>query len=239
VSRNGCRQLGAMLQRIEIGQALIDQVHDRLVAAIADGTLKPGERLTQGAVADRLGVSRQPVSHALQILKRRGLAVEAGRRGLVVAPVDGARILDLYRVRAALDGLAATLAAERVRDGAAPAAEIEQLRALVSRGSAFGPSTPITALIDADVAFHSGLHRVSGSAAIVETVAEQWPHFRRSMGIVLADPAIRRRIWTEHADILERVLAGDPRGAETAARHHTERAGEETGRTLRDLSPAA
>jgi DNA-binding GntR family transcriptional regulator len=228
-----------MLQRIEIGQALIDQVHDRLVAAIADGTLKPGERLTQGAVADRLGVSRQPVSHALQILKRRGLAVEAGRRGLVVAPVDGARILDLYRVRAALDGLAATLAAERVRDGAAPAAEIERLRALVSRGSAFGPSTPITALIDADVAFHSGLHRVSGSAAIVETVAEQWPHFRRSMGIVLADPAIRRRIWTEHADILERVLAGDLRGAETAARHHTERAGEETGRTLRDLSPAA
>jgi DNA-binding GntR family transcriptional regulator len=156
----------------------------------------------------------------------------------VVSPLDGARILDLYRVRAALDGLAATLAAERVRDGAVPAAEIEPLRAIVSCGSAFGPRTPIAALIDADLAFHSGLHRLSGSAAIVETVAEQWPHFRRSMGIVLADSAIRRRVWTEHADILERVLAGDPREAEMAARRHTERAGQETGRTLQDISPA-
>lgn len=228
-----------MLQRIEVGQALIDQVHDLLVGAIADGTLKPGERLTQGAVADRLGVSRQPVSHALQILKRRGLAVEAGKRGLVVAPLDSARILDLYRVRAALDGLAATLAAECVRGGAAPTAEIERLRTLVARGLAFGPKTPVAALIDADVAFHSGLHRLSGSAAIVETVAEQWPHFRRSMGIVLAHPAMRRRVWAEHADILERVLAGDALAAESAARRHTERAGEETGRTLQELSPAA
>lgn len=228
-----------MLQRIKIGEALVDRVHDRLVAAIADGTLKPGERLTQGAVADRLGVSRQPVSHALQILKRRGLAVGAGKRGLVVAPLDGARILDLYRVRAALDGLAAKLAAERVHGGTAPAAEIERLRELVSRGSGFGPETPVAVLIEADVAFHSALHRLSGSAAIVETVAEQWPHFRRSMGVVLADPEIRRRVWSEHADIVERVLAGGPHGAEAIARSHTERAGKETGRKLQDLSPAA
>lgn len=228
-----------MLERIEAGQALIDRVHDRLVAAIADGSLKPGERLTQGAVADRLGVSRQPVSHALQILKRRGLAVEAGKRGLVVAPLDGERILDLYRVRAALDGLAARLAAERVRSGAAPAAVIERLRALVARGLAFGATTPISTLIDADVAFHSALHHLSGSAAILETVAEQWPHFRRSMGIVIADPAIRERVWAEHRDILDRVLAHDPAGAEAAARRHTERAGEETGRTLQHYSPAA
>jgi len=50
-----------------------------------------------------LGVSRQPVSHALQILKRRGLLIEHGRRGLMVAPVDAGRIRDLYQVREALE----------------------------------------------------------------------------------------------------------------------------------------
>ena len=61
--------------------ALLDQVHDRLVVAIAEGLLSPGERLTQEEVAARLGVSRQPVSHALQVLRRRGLVVQSGKRG--------------------------------------------------------------------------------------------------------------------------------------------------------------
>ena len=75
---------------------LIDQVHDRLLAAIVDGTLAPGGRVTQESVATRLGVSRQPVSHALQLLKRRGLLMEHGKRGLIVAPLEAQRIRDLY-----------------------------------------------------------------------------------------------------------------------------------------------
>ena len=93
---------------------LIEQVHDRLVDAIADGTLAPGERVTQEELADHLAVSRQPVSHALQLLKRQGLVVEHGRRGLSVAPVDPTRLRDLFQLRAAIEGLAARLAAERV-----------------------------------------------------------------------------------------------------------------------------
>jgi DNA-binding FadR family transcriptional regulator len=70
-----------MLQ-LDIQPALIDQVHDRLLGAIADGTLVSGQRLTQESVAAMLGVSRQPVSHALQVLKRRGFLTEHGKRGL-------------------------------------------------------------------------------------------------------------------------------------------------------------
>ena len=91
-----------MIEPVDIQPALIDQVLDRLVAAIADGTLAPGARITQETVAGRLGVSRQPVSHALQVLKRRGLLVENGKRGLLVAPLAPDRLRDLYPVRAAL-----------------------------------------------------------------------------------------------------------------------------------------
>ena len=70
-----------MLDQLQAAPALIDRVHDQLAAAIASGELAPGQRLTQESVAALLGVSRQPVSHALQILKRRGLLIEHGKRG--------------------------------------------------------------------------------------------------------------------------------------------------------------
>ena len=77
-----------------------------MVDAIAAGLLAPGERLTQEVIAERLSVSRQPVSHALQVLKRQGLVIEHGRRGLLVAPIEPGRMRDLYQLRAAVDGLA-------------------------------------------------------------------------------------------------------------------------------------
>ena len=56
---------------------LVEQVYNRLVGAIADGGLAPGERLTQESLAERLSVSRQPVIQALALLKAEGLAVDA------------------------------------------------------------------------------------------------------------------------------------------------------------------
>ena len=222
----------AIVLQLEVQPALIDQVHDRLLAAIADGTLASGQRLTQESVAAMLGVSRQPVSHALQVLKRRGLLIEHGKRGLQVAPIDSRRIRDLYLVREALDGMAARLAARRVNGGESSEAERKAAQSTLAAGRKLGPRSPISRLIDADVAFHSAIHALSGNHAIVETVADQWPHFRRSMGLVLSVSSAYARYWDEHAAILEAVLAGDAATAEERARRHTARAGEETALRL-------
>jgi DNA-binding GntR family transcriptional regulator len=211
---------------------LIDQVHDRLLAAVVSGDLAPGERLTQERIAEMLGVSRQPVSHALQMLKRRGLFVEAGKRGVVVAPIDGRRLRHLYQVRAALDGLAAELAAERVRSGLIDEAELDAAREALAHGVRLGPGTPMAALIEADVAFHSALYGLSGNSAVAETIAEQWPHFMRSMGLVLSVADRREQVWREHGVILAAVLEGNSAEAGTRAREHTTGAGEETARRL-------
>lgn len=227
----------AVVLQLEVQPALIDQVHDRLLAAIADGTLASGQRLTQESVAAMLGVSRQPVSHALQVLKRRGLLVEHGKRGLQVAPIDSRRIRDLYRVREALDGLAARLAAQRAKTGEAAEAERRAAQAALAAGRKLGPRSPISGLIDADVAFHSAIHALSGNRSIVETVADQWPHFRRSMGLVLSVSGAYARYWDEHAAIMEAVLAGDAPTAEDRARRHTARAGEETALRLDAAEP--
>lgn len=214
---------------------LIDQVHDRLLAAVIAGDLAPGQRLTQEQIADMLGVSRQPVSHALQILKRRGLLVDAGKRGVAVAPIDGQRLLQLYQVRAALDGLAAEQAAARVAAGTADAERVESARRAMAYGRRLAPGTPVFRLIEADVAFHSALHLLSGNAAIAETVSEHWPHFMRSMGLVLSASDRLERIWREHAAILAAVLAGNAEEAGRLARTHATSAGEETARRLPDV----
>ena len=90
----------------------------------------------------------------------------------------------------------------------------------------------VAELIQADVDFHSMIYRLSGNAAIAETVAGQWPHFMRSMGQVLTGPRARQRVWDEHAHILACILAANSAEAEAAARDHAGRTGEETARRL-------
>ena len=75
---------------------LIDQAYTRILEAIIDRTLPPGHRIRQNELAEKLGVSRQPVSHALHLLHRhdpqpepqRPLQIRAGPLGPVLPPVD-------------------------------------------------------------------------------------------------------------------------------------------------------
>jgi DNA-binding GntR family transcriptional regulator len=208
------------LAQLDIQPVLIEQVENRLIDAIVDGTLAAGQRLTQESVAAMLGVSRQPVSHALHA-------------------IDAQRLRDLYQVRAALDGIAAELAAERVRSNRAPVDVIAACRTALLRGQALEPSATLHERIGCDVAFHGMIHQLSGNAAITETVAAQWPHFMRSMALVLDDPVMRARVWDEHAAILDAVLLKQPQNAADLARAHTARAGEETARRLENRAAQA
>jgi DNA-binding GntR family transcriptional regulator len=194
--------------------------------------LAPGQRIRQEELGRMLGVSRQPISHALQLLKQQKLVEENGRRGLVVCEIDATRVRELYQVRSALDALAAWLAAERVAARKIGAAQRRTAQRALAAGLALRPDAPVLAFIQADVAFHTALYRLSGNRAIEDTVAAQWPHLKRSMRAVLEDAEQRPLVWTEHSEILRLVLAGDAAGAEQAARHHTDRAGAETARRL-------
>jgi DNA-binding GntR family transcriptional regulator len=229
---------GALLQPLDPQPALIDRAYERLVEAIADGTLAPGRRIRQEELGRMLGVSRQPISHALQLLKQQKLVEESGRRGLIVSMVDAARIRELYQVRTALDALAARLAAGRIAERVIDMAQRRTAQRALAAGLALGPDAPVLAFIQADVAFHTAVYRLSGNRAIEEMVMAQWPHLKRSMGVVLDDADQRPLVWAEHKEILRLVLAGDAAGAERAARQHTDRAGAETARRIARLLEA-
>src|SRR5947208_6395878 len=215
---------------------LIDQVYARILGAIIDRTLPPGRRITQNELAEKLGVSRQPVSHALHLLHRQGLVAESGRRGFEVTQLDPARIRQLYEVRGAIDALAARLAALRARTDVSGRAALE---AALQAGRAIGKNTPLARLLALDVDFHSAIYQLSGNSAIEEMIAPQWPHMRRSMATVLAELDYRDSAWTEHATIAAHLLSGNAKAAEDAALAHALGAGRMTEERLKASAKAA
>ena len=215
---------------------LIDQVYARILEAIIDRTLPPGQRIRQNELADKLGVSRQPVSHALHLLHRQGLVSESGRRGFEVTQLDPQRIRQLYEVRGAIDALAARLAAERAGTDASGRARLE---AALHAGRSIDGKTPLSRLIALDVDFHGAIYRLAGNPAIEEMMAPQWPHMRRSMATVLAELDYRESAWVEHETIAAQVFSGNARAAEAAALAHAQTAGRMTEERLRAIDEAA
>ena len=214
---------------------LIDQVYSRILEAIIDRTLPPGHRIRQHELAEKLGVSRQPVSHALHLLHRQGLVAESGRRGFEVTQLDPQRIRQLYEVRGAIDALAARLAAARVRADAVRRAHLE---AALRAGRAEGAKASLSRLIALDVDFHGAIHALSGNPAIEEMIAPQWPHMRRAMA-VLAELDYRDSAWVEHETIGTHILAGRAREAEAAALAHALHAGQLIEERLKASDKAA
>ena len=215
---------------------LIDQVYARILEAITDRSLPPGHRIRQNELAERLGVSRQPVSHALHLLHRQGLVAESGRRGFEVTRLDPSRIRQLYEVRGAIDALAARLAAGRARTDATGRTQLE---AALQAGRAIGSNTPLAQLIALDVDFHRAIYRLAGNPAIEEMIAPQWPHMRRSMATVLAELNYRDSAWAEHETIAAQILAGNAKAAEAAGLAHAQTAGRMTEERLKATDKAA
>lgn len=221
---------------VEAQPQYIDQVFQLLLDSIVLGELQPGQRVRQSELADRLGVSRQPVSHALQLLKQQGLVREAGKQGVEVAPIDLEHIVHLYRARTALEGMAVMLATRRVRDKQALPEQTNELQLALSVGieacSAANPTLP--ALVKADARFHNALYRLSDNPVIEQMMSAQWPHLMRSMMATYLDEGdVLTRAWEEHGLIAPAVLAGDVGEAQELITKHLERAGSDAHRRLR------
>jgi len=213
----------AQLLRLDAAPDLVDRVYRSLIDAISDGSLAPGQRITQEDIAHQLAVSRQPVLQALRLLKKDGFVEDAPGRGLQVAQLDPEWMRKVYQVRGALDALAARLAAQR-RFGIDPA--------LLERGRAAARGDDVMAMIDADLAFHAALYAAAGNPLIEQSAQLHWRHLRRVMGAVLQNAGQREAVWDEHQAIAEAIAAGD---ADTAARlieDHGLRASDNLGERL-------
>lgn len=212
--------------KIEPKPDLVAQTRAAIRGAIIAGELPPLSPLAQEDLAAKFGVSRQPISHALVMLKQEGLVVDRGRKGQMVAPIDPEKLLALYQVRGALDRLAARLAATNAHKSSSGLLEI------VDRGTDALNKRSVEALVSADIAFHSALYELSGNNEITTTAENFWPHIARSMRVVLEDKDQWPRIWDEHRAIAQAIEDGNIEKAGDLATDHAENSGEATYQRL-------
>jgi DNA-binding GntR family transcriptional regulator len=207
------------MQSLQPAPTIVDQVYRTILDAICDGRLPPGERLTQESVAEKLAVSRQPVGQALLLLKQQKFVSEAGRRGLMVAPLDRDFMRSIYELRLGIEPLAATLAARNATD-----ADIARGEAMMAAGKEAVRNNSIAELIGADMRFHMYLYELSRNRLFVELMAELWNHLRRVMREVLQHREYRKAIWVEHEQILRAIARRDGDAAAALVRAHLEHA---------------
>ena len=132
-----------------------------ILEAIDAGLYKPGDRLVESELAERLGVSRTPVREALQRLETQSMLTRDGR-SLIVASLDHNQLADLYAVRTELEGLAARLAARHATDE-----EIRVLRGMVEDDRALVGGDP-KLLSRANKRFHKQIHLASHNRFLVQ-----------------------------------------------------------------------
>ncbi len=193
----------------------MEQIYARWLDAISEGTLAPGERLTQDILAQRFAVSSQPVLQALRLLKKDGFVEDAPGRGVQVTQLDVNWIAQVYQVRGSLDALAVRLAAER-------RAQINP--EVIRQGRWVNQTGDVQAMIQADLAFHRAIYQASGNPLIAKSIDLHWHHLKRVMGAVLQSSHQRQTVWDEHEAIAKALAAGDADVAVRLVQEHAHEA---------------
>ncbi len=209
-------------------QPLRDVVFETLRDAIIQGRLRPGERLMEIQLAEEMGVSRTPVREALRKLELEGLIVMIPRKGAYVAGISVKDIVDVFEVRAALESLAAGLAAERITDQ-----ELEELeRALVQISEASGSN--LDAVVQTDTNFHEIIYRASRNQRLTQLITNLQEQIQRFRTTSLAQPGRTKTAIEEHRKIVEAISERNVELAQALAREHIENAEQSLLSVLRE-----
>lgn len=194
---------------------LRDVVFNTLRQAILTGELKPGERLMEIHLANKLGVSRTPIREAIRKLELEGLVIMIPRRGAEVAQITEKNLTDVLEVRRALDALCVELACDRISE-----AELVQLQEACRRFEEATKTKDTKMIAQADVALHDIIVAATGNARLVQLVnnlAEQMYRYRFEY---IKDVSRHEKLVEEHRVIYESIVKKDKKTAAEAAKTH-------------------
>lgn len=209
------------------GVTLASQAAETIRRWIIDGDLEPGEPLVETRLAKRVGMSRVPVREALQRLAEQGFVESRPGHSALVARRSARDIVEMFAVRAVIEGLVCRLAAEERAEQ-----DLEVLDSTVERGSAAAERGDWDEVAWQNSAFHVKLSRIAGNRHLEETVLSYrnrlaWLHGATAeMAGTLA--------WGQHREILEAVRFGDAEAADRLGRQHVHATSEVFARAFLD-----
>ncbi len=194
---------------------LRDVVFNTLRQAILTGELKPGERLMEIHLANKLGVSRTPIREAIRKLELEGLVTMIPRRGAEVAQITEKSMNDVLEVRRAMDALCVELACDRITPE-----ELEQLKEACDAFEAAVKTRDVKKIAQADVALHDIILRATGNQRLIQLVNNLSEQMYRYRFEYIKDSSQHERLVEEHRVIYQSIVQKDKETASQAAKTH-------------------
>jgi DNA-binding GntR family transcriptional regulator len=206
------------IEPLDLGLGLRKLACEAIKRAITEMDIygRPDEiRLDERQLSHDLGVSRTPIREALSILEQEGFVRSIPRRGLVVVRKSKHEIVEMITVWAAIESMAARLAAPRVTPE-----DIETLRTL---GEAFqdDPAAHIHEYSDANMAFHKAIIRLGGVGLMSSLTDTLFIHMRAVRAVTMTQDNRAHRSVADHRAIVAALAAHDADLAERLVRDHT------------------
>jgi len=191
--------------------------------AIVSGQIKAGEKLNEPKLAEQYKVSRGPLREAIRRLVSMGLVQHKPHVGASVIPLELNRIVELYEVREALEGMAAGLAAQNMSEG-----DIQELKKLLEiHRRHYDDNAGEYMQADGDFDFHYQIIKGSGNALLTEQLCNELYHLIRMFRFQTSRFKARsNRALIEHEQLIYAIENRDSALAEMLMRRHISRAKE-------------
>ena len=183
---------------------LRDVVFNTLRKAILRGELKPGERLMEIQLANKLGVSRTPIREAIRKLELEGLVLMIPRKGAEVAQITEKNMQDVLEVRKALEELSVQLACERITPE-----QVEEMKMAAEDFRKVLKSGDVTKIAEADVKFHDIIFAATNNQRLItllNNLREQMYRFRVEY---LKQKECYPQLLEEHDKLIELISGGE------------------------------
>ncbi|MEL7114885.1 MAG: GntR family transcriptional regulator [Pseudomonadota bacterium] len=209
------------LDPINTTDTLKDRVYSRLRDAIVDMNIYDDDadlRLDERTLADQLNVSRTPLREALTRLERDGLVSIRPRRGVFIERKSLDEILEMIVAWAALESMAARLAASEAGDD-----QIKALRRHALRHSESSARADLAEYSEANIRFHQMILEMSGCALLATMADSLFTHMHAVRRRALEEDNRASRSVADHLHIIEALEARDADLAERLVREHTMR----------------
>jgi DNA-binding GntR family transcriptional regulator len=206
VSENGA------LGRVVLG----DQVKEYVIEAIMSGEFQPGDRVVASSLARRLGVSQAPVREAIRDLVLLGFLENEAFKGTSVRSFTPKELYEVYTVRAALESLAARLAAERLTAG-----DVQALQDTLGQMIRAAQEQDEAGMVRLDNRFHETILQISDNQLLYQL----WQTLQFGYWTIVTARSSSydlEELARRHEALLEALATKDPHKAAEAMQHHIE-----------------
>lgn len=207
---------------------LRDVVFNTLRQAILRGELKPGERLMEIQLANKLGVSRTPIREAIRKLELEGLVLMIPRKGAEVAEITEKSLRDVLEVRRALEELAVELVCEKITDE-----QIQDLKGAAEDFKASLKERDITRIAEADVKFHDVIYIATDNQKLIQLLNNLREQMYRYRVEYLKRSDFHQQLIDEHEEIIETIENGQKERAVQVVCQHVDNQVEAVMDTIR------